>query len=121
MKFLTKLGTIITKVTAIAAGVTPLFPQYDKETGKVMDTLNGIAAIVMNAEVFGQVLGTPGADKLRAATPLVAQILLQSDMLAKKKINDPALFEQGAAKIASGIADVLNSVKDSEIKEEPIS
>lgn len=120
MKFLSKLGQIIMKVTAIAAGITPLFPQYDKVTGKVVDTLNGIAAIVMNVEVFGQILGTVGADKLKAATPLVAQIILQSDMMTGKKINDPILFKAGAEKITAGVADVLNSIKDSEIEAEPI-
>lgn len=118
MKFLTKLGTIIAKVTAVATGIAPLFPQYDKETGKVVDTLNGVAAIVMNVEVFGQVLNTPGADKLKAATPLVAQIIMQSDMMAGKKINDPVLFKQGVEKVAGGIADILNSVKDNEVNEE---
>lgn len=120
MKFLSKLGSIIGKVTAIATGIAPLFPQYNKETGKVVDTLNGIASVVMSSEVIGQVLNTPGADKLKGVTPLVAQILLQSDMLTGKKINDAVLFKQGAEKIASGMADVLNSIKDSEIKEEPI-
>lgn len=120
MKFLSKLGSIIGKVTAIATGIAPLFPQYNKETGKVVDTLNGIASVVMNAEVIGQVLNLPGADKLKGVTPLVAQILLSSDMMAGKKINDPILFKAGAEKIASGIADVLNSIKDDEIKEESI-
>lgn len=121
MKFLSKLGQIISKVTAIATGIAPLFPQYDKETGKVVDTLNGVAAIVMNVEVFGTVLGTPGADKLKAATPLVAQIILQSDMMTGKKINDQALFKAGVEKVTAGIADILNSIKDSEIEEDSIT
>lgn len=121
MKFLTKLGSVIAKVTAIATGIAPLFPQYNKETGKVVDTLNGIAAVVMNVEVFGQVLETAGQDKLKAAAPLVAQIILQSDMMTGKKINDPVLFKAGSEKIASGMADVLNSIKENEVKEESIS
>lgn len=121
MKFLTKLGMIIAKVTAVATGISPLFPQYDKVTGKVVDTLNGIAAIVMNVEVFGQVLGTAGPDKLKAATPLVAQIILQSDMMTGKKINDQVLFAQGVEKVTAGIADILNSIKDSEISSDSIS
>ncbi len=121
MKFLSKLGLIIAKVTAIATGISPLFPQYNKETGKVVDTLNGIAAVIMNVEVFGTVLKTPGADKLKAATPLVAQIILQSDMMAGKKINDTALFAAGTEKVASGMADILNSIRDSEVKEDSIT
>lgn len=120
MKFLSKLGSIIAKVTAVATGLSPLFPQYDKETEKVVDTLNGVAAIVMNVEVFGTVLGTPGADKLKAASPLVAQIIMQSDMMTGKKINDKVLFVAGVEKLTSGIADILNSIKDDEIGEEPL-
>lgn len=121
MKFLTKLGQIIAKVTSVATGIAPLFPQYDKVTGKVVDTLNAVAAIVMNVEIFGQVLNTPGPDKLKAATPAVAQIILQSDMMAGKKINDQVLFKQGVEKVTAGIADILNSIKDDEVKEESIN
>ena len=121
MKFLSKLGVIIAKVSAIAVGISPLFPQYNKETGKIVDTLNGIASVIMNVEVFGKVLGTAGPDKLKAASPLVAQIILQSDMLAGKKINDAVLFAAGCEKVTSGMADILNSIRDSEITEESIN
>jgi energy-converting hydrogenase Eha subunit F len=121
MKFLTKLGQIVAKVTQIATGIAPLFPQYDKETGRIVDTLNGIAAVVMNVEVFGTVLNTPGEDKLKAATPAVAQIMLSSDLLVGKKIKDAALFKTGVEKVTAGMADILNSIKEEEIGSTDIS
>jgi hypothetical protein len=71
----------------------------------------------MNVEVFGNDWNTPGPDKLKAASPLVAQIIHQSEMLAGKKIDDKVLFAAGVEKITSGMADILNSVKDSEVHE----
>lgn len=112
MKFLSKLGQILIKGTQIITGLGPLFPQVAPHVQKVTDTLEKIIAIVVNVEVFGQVLGTIGIDKLKAATPLVSQIILQSDLLVGKKINDPVLFNKGVASITSGVADILNSVKD---------
>lgn len=121
MKFLTKLGQIIAKITGILTGISSLVPQYDNETGKIKDTMNAIAAIVMNVEVFGQILGTPGADKLKAASPLVAQIILQSNMLIGKKINDKVLFAVGVEKLTAGMADILNSIHESEVDSDSIS
>jgi hypothetical protein len=112
MKFLTKLGQILVKATAIITGLGPLFPDHTSAIGKVRDTLSAVASIVVNVEAFGQVLGTTGQDKLRAATPMVTQILLQSDLLIGKKIDDPVLFSAGVEKITSGVADVLNSLDD---------
>ena len=111
MKFLTKLGQILVKATQIISGAGALFPQYNPQITKTKDTLELVAGIVMNVEVFGQVLGTPGADKLKAAAPLVAQVIMQSDMLVKRKIQDAALFQKGAEQVAAGMADVLNSLK----------
>jgi hypothetical protein len=51
---------------------------------------------------MGQVLGSPGADNLRAAAPLVAQIVLQSSILARHMIADPALSRAGREQIGSG-------------------
>lgn len=112
MKFLTKLGTILVKATAVITGFAPLFPaDRQAQVGQVRDTLADIASIVVSVETFGQVLGTPGGDKLRAASPMVAQIIL-TNLLAGKKVDDHVLFQKGVASVTSGIADVLNSLDD---------
>lgn len=69
------------------------------------------AAVVIQGEVIGQALGLAGPDKLKAITPLLAQLVLKSDVLAGKKIEDPVLFQRGVASLGSGWADILNSVK----------
>lgn len=112
MRFLTKLGQVLLKVTSIISGVGPLFPQYSKELDKTLITLGHIGGIVVNVEAFGQVLGTSGPDKLKAASPLVAQLILRSDLLVGRKIDNPALFQSGVTKITDGMADILNSLDD---------
>ena len=122
MGWLKKVGSIIVKSAASAAGVGPLLgtsaPHAAGAIQKVTDTLQQLVGIVTNIEAFGQVLGTPGADKLKAATPLVAQIVLQSDFMVKKKIKDPVLFQKAMAGMAGSIADFLNSVDDDAVEEE---
>ncbi len=113
MKFLTKLGQILLKGTQIITGLSPLIqPQYQTAVAKTVDTLEEIGKIIVAVEAFGQVLNTPGADKLRAATPSATQLILQSSLLAGKKINDPALFSKGCGEVTAGLADILNSLKD---------
>jgi len=96
----------------MVSGIGPFFPQYSEKITQVKDTLAKVSEIVINVEAFGTVLGTPGPDKLRAAVPLVMQVILSSDMLVTKKIDNPTLFAAGAEKITSGMADILNSLKD---------
>lgn len=111
MKFLGILGRILAEGTKIITGLGPLFPQYSEKLPRVLDTLTRITDIIINIEAFGQVLGISGPDKLKASVPMVSQVILQSDMMTGKKIDNPVLFKQGVEKIASGMADVLNSLK----------
>jgi hypothetical protein len=118
MTFLKKLGEVVLKVTGIVTGFGPglaaIIPgtKDDVIIQKVSIDLAEIAQIIQQAEVFGQALGLPGAQKLQAAAPAVAQIILQSSILAKHELANPVLFQQGCTKVADGMADVLNSLKD---------
>ncbi len=118
MGFLKKFGQIALKVTQIAIGTAPLaeaaFPGAATSIRTVSQDLAQVASIIQQVEIFGQALSLPGASKLTAATPAVAQIILQSSILSGHKINDPALFRSGCMKIADGMADVLNSLDGAE-------
>ncbi len=117
MTFLKKLGTIVLKVTEIVTGFGPLASMLipgtkdDKIIQMVSADLVQIASIIAQVEVFGQALGIAGPDKLKAAAPAVAQIILQSAVMVNHKIENPALFHQGCTKVADGMADILNSLK----------
>jgi len=116
MKFLTKLGQILRKGLEIYTGFSPIISGMISGSGNVVQTisrdLTEIANIITTVEVIGQTLNQAGPDKLKAATPLVAQVILQSSILANHKIGDPALFQAGCQKLADGMADVLNSLHD---------
>jgi hypothetical protein len=118
MTFLRKLGIVLLKGVQIATGLAPLAgplistvsPGSAGSVAVVTSDLNQIAAIIAQVEAMGQALSLKGTDKLKAAGPLVAQIIVSSSLLVNKKIADPNLFNSGAAKIADGMADVLNSI-----------
>lgn len=64
-----------------------------------------------NVEVVSQSLASPltGDQKLQGAAPSVAQIVLDSALMAGHSVAQPALFQSGVAKVTSGIVDIVNS------------
>ena len=117
MSFLKKLGLAILKGVGIAVGYVPFITaQIPVGTGiKVFDTILGVAKLVVDAEVMIGAISDPsaktGQQKLAAATPLVAQLIHQSELIAGHDIGDENLFLDGCKDIASGVAKVLNSRK----------
>lgn len=120
MGWLKKAGLIIGQVTAAVVGLGPLITAFtptkkdDDAMPIIADTLNQLAGIVTTVEAMAGALTMPlpGDQKLLMATPLVAQVILQSSLMARHKIDDPIKFKAGCAAIASGIADVMSSLKD---------
>jgi hypothetical protein len=120
MGWLKKAGVIIGQVTAAVVGLGPVITTLtptkkdDAALVVVQDTLNQLAGIVTQVEAMAAALSQPlpGSEKLKMATPMVAQVILASSLMARHKIANPALFQQGCASIGSGMADVLNSLKD---------
>lgn len=116
MTFLQKLGSILAKGLQIVLGVAPIlqavYPQASGAIGTAENDLNAIAQIVVEVEAVGQTLSLPGTQKLTAAAPLVAQVIMQSSLLVGRKIANQALFNQAASEIAGGMADLLNSLHD---------
>jgi len=121
LSFLKQLGVITLKGVQIATGlapvVSPFLPQSTQPAATVVtNDLNVIGGIIASAEVAGQSINLSSADKLKAATPVVAQAIVSSSLLAGKKIADPELFNRGAQKVADGIADVLNAIHADSLK-----
>src|SRR6188474_1786323 len=98
--------------TGFAPMANVLFPGHSQQLQIVSADLAQIADIVVNTELLGAALGLPGTDKLKAAAPAVAQIILKSSILVHHEIEDQALFATGSQKVADGMADILNSLKD---------
>ena len=114
VKFLTTLGKILLQGTAIFAGFAPLaesaFPAQAGTVSIVSKDLTQLADIIVQVEHAGQRLGMAGDQKMQMAGALFAPIILQSAMFTGHTVGDPALFQQGTEKLASGLADVLNSL-----------
>jgi hypothetical protein len=84
----------------------------DAVIDKVSDTLNKVAEIVVITESIGVALSLDGPNKLQAATPLVTQLILKSDLMIGKKIDDQAMFTEGVQDMVNSVVKILNSIKD---------
>ncbi len=116
MTFLKKLGQILLQATEIVTGFSGLAQQFMPGSSGVMQVISkdlaAIAQIVAEVEAIGQAMNLAGPQKLSAASPLVAQIILQSSLLVNHKIADEVLFKKACSELAGGMADLLNSLKD---------
>jgi hypothetical protein len=120
MNFLKKLGTVVLKMVGIATGLMPLIQQElpaqaAAVAGTVVDKLNqGLGVIVTTEQMFTAVsqASGQGSAKLQAATPFIAGLIQQTDMLTGKKPKDEAAFEAATTKLTSALADILNSYGD---------
>lgn len=118
MTWLKKAGQVLLQILKYAAGIMPMVTAALPTLGapaKETDTLTKIGGAVVTAEAMITATSDPnaktGALKLKAATPLVAQIIQASELLAGKKVKNEALFEQACTGITSNVADLLNSLE----------
>lgn len=123
MTFLAKLGGFLAKGIALLIGLGPLITPWlgsngAKVQGGVVTAINDLTSVGQTVLQVEAIIQTPGSGiaKLTAATPLVMQILKTSELVSGHQIANEALFEQAASKIASGTADLLNSLKSDNVK-----
>lgn len=116
-KFLSVLGSIV-KIVGQVSGFIPLVnqivPQAGTGTGAVVEDKlqKSLNAIVTVEQTFQAAFGGDaklGSDKLKAATPFVAQIIQQTDLLIGKHPKDEAAFTDAATRLTAALADILNS------------
>jgi len=120
MNFLKKLGQAVVKAAEVVGIFQPLIQGVLPARGagtvaEVSDDLTKIAGMISTVEAAATAVTSTtltGPQKLQMATPLVAQVIMQSDILVGHKIKDAARFQKGCASIGSGMADVLSSLED---------
>lgn len=120
MTFLKKLGQIALQVVIGIDTFGPLAKSFtpdpvDRAIDLAGDYSRRAASVITQAEIMGQALALAGQDKLKAAAPAMAQVILQSDAMIGKQIKDAAMFERGVVKITDGWADILNSLDESSV------
>lgn len=120
MSWLKKAGLIALKVIGIASGALPLLSgvlpkSADGAATKVVSELEAIGNVVTTVEQVVVAVTGPdaknGAQKLAAATPYVATLIQESELMVGKKVKDEAAFTAACTKITSGFADLLNAVE----------
>lgn len=116
MGWLKKIGVVLAKSAEIIAFggpvISSLIPgKKDDQIIAVAQSVIGQAIqVIVQAEAFGAALALSGADKLKAASGPIAEILLQ--FLKGRKIKDAVKFRAGVEKFTSGLADILSSLDD---------
>ena len=115
VNFLKKLGTIL-KIVGQVSGFIPLLNQQVPETksttvNTVIDKLTQAMNVIVTVEQTLVASGAQvtGANKLAAATPFIAQLIQQSDLLIGKHPKDEAKFQQSVTALTSNLADILSS------------
>lgn len=114
MKFLSKLAELFMKGLQIWTGfspaVTAALPGSAGAIQVVSQDLSEIGNVIVDVEQMAVALQIKGPDKLKAAAPLVADVILKSTLLVNHKVADSALFTQGCTDVANGMAEILNSL-----------
>ncbi len=114
VSFLKAFGLAVVKIVGVVSGIAPLVETAAPLTRPYFDKFSEIAKAVLNVEAVFAAISDPGvktgSQKLKAATPLVAQIIQSSELLAGKKIKDEGLFIEACRNITSNMADLLNSI-----------
>lgn len=122
VSFLEKFGVMVLQGMNLIPQVTTVLESSAGQPIPVLDKLSQIAALVKQAEVMiSGVLGAgSGPQKAKAIAPLVAQIVMSSELVAGKKIppEKMAAFNAACLRIGSDVADILNCL-DSDVAEVP--
>jgi hypothetical protein len=122
MTFLKKLGSALAQGIALATGMWPLVSKFfgagtaaSQTANTVVNDLTAIGQVVVQAEAMFQGTGT-GPSKLAAATPLVANIIKTSELVAGHKISNEAAFTAACQAITSDVANLLNSLDSNTVQ-----
>jgi hypothetical protein len=119
--FLRKLAAGILTGTKAFIGLAPILsaiePRYAPQISAASTDLSALGDLVVNTEVAAanlQANGTTltGEQKMQLFLPLVYQYVTTSNLVAGKKIADPAELQAGAALIAQGIFSVVNALHE---------
>jgi len=116
--FLKNLGKILSTASTLIPVYGPLIgalipgTKDDVIIAGAADRIDGLISVVTQAEVMGQAIQAPGAQKAAMAAPAILQILLSSKLVAGKKPKDAAAAKAAAENVGKALADFLNAFED---------
>lgn len=112
MSWLKKVGQIVLKITGLWTAVAPLAGKLIPGSGEVSSIIGVIVSVEQLFTAAYGAVGGKGSDKLRAATPQVAQLIQATSFFQGKTLKDEKLAEQAYTAITSAFADLLNAYGD---------
>lgn len=118
MNFFQKIADALGKVlqiAGVASGLLQFLPQKQAAVATVAtNDLTAVGSILLMIQTA--LSSATGADKLKAALPLVVNIVKTSELVSGHPIADEARFTLGAQEILQGVYDVMNSLKSDNVK-----
>lgn len=118
LTFLKNIGKVVLTATKIVNGYGPVVAQIipgtrdDAAVHAIGDKLDQAAGVVVGAELFGQALLLPGADKAKAAAPAMFQVLMGLKMISGRKLKNLEAARAAAQRVGADLADFLNAFED---------
>lgn len=115
MSFLKKLGMILAKGLSVLGVIFPaLAPLFGSgSTSKIVTTavndFTSIGTVIIQIETALQ--GATGIDKLKAAVPLVTNIIRTSELVSGHGVANEAEFIAGCTDATNAVVRILNSLK----------
>jgi hypothetical protein len=125
VSFLSKLGSVLLAVTNAFVPFEPILEKIlpQNQAGVVKTVSNDLAAmanIIVQVETVAQQLNLAGntltgQQKLQMAIALITPVVTQSNLIAGKKIADPALMQKAIAEYAQATVDLLQAIHQDEV------
>lgn len=112
VSILKKVGQAVLLAQGIEKQYSPLLgmiPRSGEALAAVDDRLDRAVKIITDAEVMGQALAVPGADKARMAAGPMFQLLLDMPVIRGLKPKDPVQAKADAEALGGALAKFLNN------------
>lgn len=109
MSWLKKVGQVVLKITGLWGTVAPLAGRLIPGAGEVSSIISVIVSVEQLFTAAYGADGKKGSDKLRAATPMVAQLIQASSFFQGKALKNEPLAADAYTRITAAFADLLNA------------
>lgn len=118
MSFLEKIWnafkTIATDAAKAVPVVAPVVSAFNPAAGAIFDDFSSLTQVlVTGASILGQAKGEePSKVDLTPLAPQITTVLLNSEVLAGKKVSNQAQFQKGITELMNGLRDIFGAVGD---------
>jgi hypothetical protein len=120
MGWLTKIAQAALKIVGVVTGFAPIIQGAVAGTSaastvnSITDDFTKLGGVVTSVETIAQSLQGDASveDKVKAALPLVSQVIQASELLTGKKIADESAYQTALTQITTGVFTLLNAIEE---------